>query len=210
MKISELFTQFGSDKATEHTYGDFYDTLTQSMKINSVLEVGVEAGYSMSSWVEFLPEANIVGIDKDVTPEDSISRIESFEIQKEIRIDEKLSQMLRHHDYAPPYKRLNNLKVLQCNIPDFSSVIELMTIKNWKFDLIIDDASHTENDQVLTWHYLNDFLSDNGVFVIEDIQNEQVIKRLDSHGWKIVDLRHRQNRWDDVIAYKNKDGIEKW
>ena len=203
MKISELFYECGSDKShpTEHSYGDFYDHLVGRFQLRSVLEVGVEAGYSMAAWKKLLPEALVIGLDKDVTPEDSISKLNPVDSANLMR-DKVKRNMLRHGDVFPPYDRVPGLDVIRCCVPDFSEAIARFRSAGVKFDLIIDDASHTENDQVLTYHYLKEFLSDSGVFVIEDIQNDETISRLKNSGWEIVDLRELKGRWDDVIAFR--------
>lgn len=200
MKISELFTRYGSDKATEHSYGDFYDSLTENRELKSILEVGVEAGYSMSAWKEKFPSSTVIGIDKDVTPEDSIRTLSKF-AQRKIR-QSPSREMLRHGDRFPPYTRLRGLDVIRCLAPDFSEAINRFRKDGLCFDLIIDDASHKEYDQVLAYHYLREFISPGGVYVIEDLDNDEITNRFRNSGWKIIDLREKQGRWDDVLAVK--------
>jgi hypothetical protein len=199
MKISELMTLHGSDKATEHSYGDFYDSLS-SRPLTSILEVGVEAGHSMAAWKEKFPAAIVIGIDKDVTPEDSIRNLPK-PTQRKIR-GTASQAMLRHGDKFPPYRRVPNLDVIRCVAPDFRDAIKRFREEGIAFDLIIDDASHEENEQVLTYHYLKEFLSSAGTYVIEDLANDEITARFRNTGWEIIDLREQKGRWDDVLAIK--------
>jgi hypothetical protein len=65
---SELTTiglKYGTDKAHYHGYTDFYhEHLAQRRaNIHRVLEIGVWNGASLSMWKEYLPHAEVIGID---------------------------------------------------------------------------------------------------------------------------------------------------
>lgn len=82
----------------------------------------------------------------------------------------------------------------------------LQHIRNQNFDIIIDDGSHMENDQVATFELLKSKMNKGGIYIIEDIlaldQNRERFKSLHDN-CEIIDLRHVKNRFDDVlIAYK--------
>lgn len=72
-KISELFTKYGSDKArgypgfsAGHMYGEFYDSLFEYVKPRkevNILEVGIQKGGCLRAMKEFIPHANIYGVD---------------------------------------------------------------------------------------------------------------------------------------------------
>ena len=70
------------------------------------------------------------------------------------------------------HKELNTDKI-QTFIADQSNEEQLKTvIESIKepLDIIIDDGSHNGEHQVISFMYLNQFLSKNGIYVIEDIQ----------------------------------------
>ncbi len=70
------------------------------------------------------------------------------------------------------------------------------------FDVIIDDASHMEDDQVNTFTLLNHQMNPGGVYIIEDILSlDTNISRFQSlyTNCEIVDLRHVKGRFDDVL-----------
>lgn len=57
---------YKTDKASEHSYGPFYDTLFKHFDrfapLN-ILELGVQGGGSLLAWKEYFPNGNIWGID---------------------------------------------------------------------------------------------------------------------------------------------------
>jgi len=71
-----------------------------------------------------------------------------------------------------------------------------------KFDIIIDDGSHMENDQVATFNLLKDLMNPGGIYIIEDIlaldHNRARFKSLHPQ-CEIIDLRKVKGRYDDVL-----------
>lgn len=66
MKISEILMTYKTDKASQHSYGPFYDSLFSRFdKLDSIniLELGVQAGGSLLAWKDYFPNANVYGID---------------------------------------------------------------------------------------------------------------------------------------------------
>jgi trans-aconitate methyltransferase len=67
MTLNKLFNAHGSDKGTSvrpaHGYGPVYEALFSNMNIARLLEVGVEYGNSLRAWADYLPNAEIYGID---------------------------------------------------------------------------------------------------------------------------------------------------
>lgn len=53
----------GTDKQTNHAYGDAYDSFLNRDAIKLMLEVGVADGSSLLAWREALPNATVVGMD---------------------------------------------------------------------------------------------------------------------------------------------------
>lgn len=53
----------GTDKQTNHAYGDAYDSLLRRESITLMLEIGTADGSSLLAWQEALPNAIIVGMD---------------------------------------------------------------------------------------------------------------------------------------------------
>ena len=53
----------GTDKMTNHNYGDAYESLFPDRNIKLMMEVGVADGSSLLAWREIFPNALIVGMD---------------------------------------------------------------------------------------------------------------------------------------------------
>lgn len=68
--IGDLFTHYGSDKDTEHSYGPVYAELFGAIwvEIGAFLEVGIAQGASLRAWREYFPNAAIVGLDHHADP----------------------------------------------------------------------------------------------------------------------------------------------
>ena len=76
------------------------------------------------------------------------------------------------------HQELNNNRIKtfvadQYNADDLKNV---MIAINKKLDIIIDDGSHKGEHQVFSFIYLNNYLNKNGIYVIEDIQPENIDK----------------------------------
>lgn len=68
MSLNDLFNAHGTDKGTDigpaHNYAPIYESIFDGRNIEALLEVGVEHGYSLRAWAEYLQAAKIYGIDK--------------------------------------------------------------------------------------------------------------------------------------------------
>jgi hypothetical protein len=64
-ELTQLGLKYGTDKATYHHYTEFYHEHLnpRRAKINTVLEIGVWDGHSLEMWRDYLPHAQIIGID---------------------------------------------------------------------------------------------------------------------------------------------------
>ena len=69
--------------------------------------------------------------------------------------------------------RIKTFVADQYNADDLKNV---MIAINKKLDIIIDDGSHKGEHQVFSFIYLNKYLSNNGIYIIEDIQPENIDK----------------------------------
>ncbi len=79
--------------------------------------------------------------------------------------------------------------------------LEVIGHERGPFELIVDDGSHRVVEMLHAWYSLEPFLSEGGVYVIEDISGELDLRLLlraipES---RCVDLRSRKNQWDDLL-----------
>jgi len=80
------------------------------------------------------------------------------------------------------------------------------TLGNKKFDYVIDDASHTLKDQILSFDIFYSKIKKGGKYFIEDIANDENLNKIVKHlsdsnveSFKVYDLRDIKNRFDDII-----------
>jgi hypothetical protein len=123
---------------------------------------------------------------------DSIKLVDRyFENSKIIGVD--ISVVFTPGEYK------NDVTILEADAtkPEF-----LEKIKGITFDVINDDASHMEADQIATFKLLKDKMNPGGLYIIEDIlaldQNRHRFEALHDN-CEIVDMRHT-GRFDNVLV----------
>ena len=96
----------------------------------------------------------------------------------------------------------------QINIPGCE--IFIADINSWvpqrKYDIIIDDGSHTYRDQMSTFIKLFESYC-GGHFIVEDVQDMVSAKKLAALNPKkatLHDLREKKNRYDDIMVVFKK------
>ena len=106
--------------------------------------------------------------------------------------------------------RIVTFRADQSNTSDLSRVIENI---NGLLDIIIDDGSHDSTHQVVSFMFLEKYLSTKGIYVIEDIQPDSIEKFkdlsifpedfrsyiTDTYDIKYFDTRDTLNRPDDFM-----------
>jgi hypothetical protein len=85
------------------------------------------------------------------------------------------------------------------------------SLKNRKFDYVIDDASHTLNDQTTSFDIFYPKLKKDGKYFIEDIENDNSLRKIKDHlkkqeisSFTVYDLRYVKNRFDDIMIVVTK------
>lgn len=75
-------------------------------------------------------------------------------------------------------------------------------IKDYTFDVVIDDGSHMYEDQKTTFMMLKNKMNKGGIYIIEDIigfdHSKHEFPKLHSN-CEIIDLRHIKGRFDDAL-----------
>jgi hypothetical protein len=178
--IDYQFPEGHGDKGTAHTYIDEYEKLLGNRRNNvTILEIGVRYGHSIRMWNEYFTNSNIVGIEINI---DSINVIKND---------------------TPFNENTNTLHIIHGNATNENILKEL---KDYKFDIIIDDGSHLLNDQVKSFELLKNKMNLDGIYIIEDVSDIDSTKQnfIDLHpNSEIIDNRYIKNRSDDVlIVYK--------
>jgi len=102
-------------------------------------------------------------------------------------------------------KLAENIKKYELNVVDASCTDPRLPelLKDLNFDIIVDDASHLIEDQILAFNNLKHLVTAGGFYIIEDIQNldkdREKLEKLHSN-FTIYDNRHLKDRYDDVLV----------
>lgn len=143
-RLSKIANKVGTDKGTNyedsHGYTEFYEQFFEKYEHPKILEIGTYLGRSAKMFEEFY--------DKDC-------EIWTCDIIEDT------------------YKYITDVhtaKYLYVNESDGESLKKLHEqLKDVKFDIIIDDASHVWQDQFNGLTALHDLLSEDGIYVLEDL-----------------------------------------
>jgi hypothetical protein len=184
--IKEKLDLSGSDKISFHNYHPAYAEFLYEVNINSILEIGIangHAGYgetSISAWKAIYPEAKVYAID----------------------IVEEKVKMVNDGGYAKAYV------VDQSSTESIQKFIKDSEIK--ELDMILDDGSHVFEHARITFETLFDLISDDGIYMIEDVfkgnhngqqtvqQWEDYLKSIEDIEFEIIDTL--PNKQDDSIV----------
>ena len=140
--------QFVTDKWGGHSYLPLYETILSHLKekAKNVLEIGVLTGSSIKIWHDYFPNATIYGLDiKD-------QLLESYELKSNTRIKLDLNNNAYNDEFI-------------------KSFVNKMDNDNIKFDMMLDDGPHTAKSMYIFLEKYLPLLSDEGIFMIEDIKS---------------------------------------
>ena len=189
IKIKDFIDNKLTDKNTLHSYVNVYEDMFDSLRYTAknILEIGMAPGGSIMVWRNYFINAHIYGIDTC-----NLSDIQS----QSIKNDYHITLFPNTNGYNDEFIRDNFIN------------------KNIKFDMVLDDASHTLEDIIYFIIKYLPLLSDNGIMVIESIQKFEWIEILKlivpdefKKNIQIYDLRHIKNRHDDVLFVINKNSF---
>ena len=187
--VQNIFSKYNTDKARHENYCGVYAEIFNSLTPQNILEFGVWKGESLYAWAELFPNSLITGVDL-LPPKYYCDNSCGFGGSHSVTSDK-----------CVPCKKLiqnNRIKFIQ---QDYTSMLSL----RGKFDLIIDDADHTLENQILSLNYLK-YLTSNGVMVIEDVNvdNANAIQEKipESYSANHYDLRGLPDEYLIVIKRK--------
>jgi hypothetical protein len=131
------------DKGNKHSYISFYEGLFLPYrdKLTNLLEVGVYRGPSLNLWRDYFYNcSNIVGVD----------------ISKENLLSQYTDEWCSKIDLVVGDSTNEN-------------ILEDNNIKDFEFDIIIDDGDHSFIAQSKTFDVFYDKLKKGGLYIIEDV-----------------------------------------
>lgn len=144
--LTKLSNKFGCDKSDKNhkytiRYHEYFEK-DRHRKFN-LLELGFGLGSSVKMWMEYFTKANLIVVDNmKILPKDKL-------IQKHVKS--------------------GRFKFISADQIDMSKVMKIFEVyKN--FYIMIDDASHVEEDQQYTLGHLFKFVVPGGWYIIEDLK----------------------------------------
>ena len=160
---NSVFTKFGSDKDSRHSYGSVYQEIIKKFTHPRILEIGVgsvndfpyaglKPGGALKAFREISSTSTVVGID----------------------IDPQAVQTIQNEGFI-------GFTVDQTSEESLKDV-ETKLSQYGPFDLIIDDGFHDPHANVKTLKTLFNLLSDEGTYVVEDVHETLI------DFWKVLSL----------------------
>ena len=192
MTLNELSIKYRMDKNIVsgcHNYIPAYTKLFEKKRndVKKMLEIGigsVENG-QMSGVIKYgYKSGNSLKCWSEYFPNSIIYGIDIFD-HEELNSD-----------------RIQTLKADQSNQNDLVNVIKNI---NDDLDIIIDDGSHLGEHQVFSFLFLSKFLNKNGIYVIEDIQPNNINKFLDLSIFPQTSINYIQNNFTIQYFDTRKD-----
>lgn len=148
--LCSIALRTGTDKVT-HGYTAMYDKYFSSMREKNIniLEIGIYKGASLDMWANYFSDAKVFGIDDCSGGRHCNTHVNPTN-------EKDMSQM-----------RLKGYKVFnadQSNRDELKGVLE-----GDKFDIIVDDGSHFQADQQISFGALFSTIKPGGYYAIEDV-----------------------------------------
>lgn len=190
--LADLYATVGSasDKGNHHSYIEAYDDLFTPYRTKSInlVEIGVFHGASLHMWLHYFTDATVWGVDfnPDIHPDEVLY----FN-------DHNVYPLLRRDAYIP------------------ETIDLLLEVTEQKgFDIIIDDGSHIEEQQIFVLQEYGKLLKPGGILIIEDVcfspptghpgivyNFTEVMSTVDYEysKYELMDRRHICNRYDDML-----------
>ena len=176
MSLSELADPLTTDKNTTHSYLDLYQSILVSKK--ETAKNVLEIGVCLGGSIKLW---NDFFINANVHGLD-INMFESEFLKDEKRV------------------------ILHTGIDAYNEYFFNSTLKNIKFDFMLDDGPHSLESMIQFIRLYSQIMTDDGVLIIEDVQAWEWIEILSNEVplelkpfIKVYDLRETKNRYDDIV-----------
>ena len=158
MKLTDIHTQFKTDKGTAHDYIGWYEQTFSDRRTDemNVLEIGVLFGGSLKMWEYYFENSNIYGVE-NFSQEDG-----QWHYQYEPVDGDAVMEDVNSHERITLFNfDCENVNHIQEHFGDL------------KFDIIIDDANHKLTQQMKNVENYIPYLNDGGIYICEDVQTVQ-------------------------------------
>ena len=195
--LTELMNFYGSDKGgknNHHNYSDFYSELffNERKNIKNFLEIGL--GTNDVNMPSNMGEKGV--------PLASLKAWRDYFVNANIYgadIDEKI---LKNDE------RIKTFYVDQTDPKTISLLFKNIGIR--KFDIILEDGLHEYNANICFFENSIDFLSDSGIYIIEDVYYKDKKKFINyfkekKYNYSVVDIYHNKNIANNCVVLIRKN-----
>ena len=196
-KLTELMNFYGSDKGgrnNHHNYSDYYSELffNQRKRIKNFLEIGLGTNdISMAS-----------NMGKEGIPLASLKAWRDYFENANIYGADIDKNILKNDT------RIKTFFVDQTNPETIKLMFEKIGVN--KFDVILEDGLHEYNANICFFENSIDFLSDDGIYIIEDVYFKDKEKFINyfknkDYNYSIIDIYHKKNIANNCIVIIRKN-----
>ena len=182
MSLYDFAMEYGTDKSS-HGYCPFYELLLSEYidKECTLVEMGIGGGGSLSMWKRWLPKSKIIGFERD-------------------------SNTCERARESTPFKG-GDMEIVE---GDQSKIEDLEKLVQGRFfDIIVDDAGHDRNEQLVAFHFLFDHVYPGGWYIIEDLdaddRNESIILEV-TRPISTVSITQGESKIKELHVFGHKRG----
>ncbi len=197
LKLTELMNFYGSDKGgknNHHNYSNYYSEIffNKRKEVKNFLEIGLGTN-----------NVNMVSnMGKDGVPLASLKAWRDYFENANIYGADIDKEILKNED------RIKTFFVDQTNPETISLMFKNIGVS--KFDVILEDGLHEYNANICFFENSIKFLSDNGIYIIEDVYFKDKIKFINyfknsDYNYAIVDIYHKKNIANNCLVIVRKN-----
>jgi predicted O-methyltransferase YrrM len=166
-----------------HDYLDYYEYLLRSFddKSFSLLEIGINKGYSLLTWLRRYPNVRVTGIDIDLTNWD---------------------QSKNHFKITNTERRRLNIIEADATKP------EIIDSLSDNFDVILDDGSHITADMIASFEILfPQKLKSRGIYIVEDVHCDGQMIAFVTYAQSLMPFVYKSPSWDECRMLSGASSI---
>ena len=196
-KLTELMNFYGSDKGgknNHHNYSEYYSEIFfhKRKDVRNFLEIGLGTN-----------NINLASnMGKDGVPLASLRAWRDYFINANVYGADIDKDILKNEE------RIKTFYVDQTNPFTISELFQKMEVK--KFDVILEDGLHEYNANICFFENSIEYLSDNGIYIIEDVYYKDKSKFLNyfkkkKYYFSVVDIFHPKNIANNCVIIVRKN-----
>lgn len=185
----------GGDKTSiGQNFTKFYDEILNKFRNENIkfMEIGIFNGKSIAMWADYFENGTIYGVDINLKTfygyRKNLIKDGAFKNRNiEYIVSSKMETNVNY-----PKSNDKNIKIIECDTfsPEFTNIVH-----NYlrEFDIILDDGNHLAKYQYHNFDLLFDYLKQNGIYIIEDIDEPNELFSFGYFGYIINSLSNLKN-----------------